>query len=44
MPAVLLELGYLTNPGDEAKMWTSAFQEGVASAIVDGIRDYLQLD
>jgi N-acetylmuramoyl-L-alanine amidase len=44
MPSVLLELGYLTNPGDEAKMWTSEFQEAVAAAIVDGIREYLQLD
>ncbi|AIQ59345.1 N-acetylmuramoyl-L-alanine amidase family protein [Paenibacillus borealis] len=44
MPSVLLELGYLTNPGDETKMWTAEFQEDVASAIIDGIREYLQLD
>lgn len=44
MPAVLLELGYLTNPGDEARMWTFDFQEAVASAIIDGIREYLQLE
>ncbi|ETT34179.1 N-acetylmuramoyl-L-alanine amidase [Paenibacillus sp. FSL P4-0338] len=44
MPSVLLELGYLTNPGDEAKMWTSGFQESVASAVVDGIREYLGLE
>ncbi|WP_339218511.1 N-acetylmuramoyl-L-alanine amidase [Paenibacillus sp. FSL H8-0332] len=44
MPSVLLELGYLTNPGDEAKMWTSGFQESVASAVVDGIRVYLGLE
>lgn len=44
MPSVLLELGYLTNPGDEAKMWTNEFQEAVASAIADGIKEYLQLN
>lgn len=44
MPSVLLELGYLTNPGDEAKMWTSVFQESVASAVIDGIREYLGLE
>ncbi|MEK4005929.1 N-acetylmuramoyl-L-alanine amidase family protein [Paenibacillus sp. FSL H3-0333] len=44
MPSVLLELGYLTNPGDEAKMWTSGFQESVSSAVVDGIREYLGLE
>ncbi|MFD2878973.1 N-acetylmuramoyl-L-alanine amidase [Paenibacillus rhizoplanae] len=44
MPSVLLELGYLTNPGDEAKMWTSGFQESVASAVVDGISEYLGLE
>lgn len=44
MPSVLLELGYLTNPGDDAKMWTADFQESVASAVIDGIKEYLQLD
>ena len=44
MPSVLLELGYLTNPGDEAKMWTSVFQESVASAVVDAVREYLGLE
>jgi N-acetylmuramoyl-L-alanine amidase len=44
MPAALLELGYLTNPENEGKMWTSAFQQSVASAIHEGIREYLKLD
>jgi N-acetylmuramoyl-L-alanine amidase len=43
MPSVLLELGYLTNPANEASMWTYSFQDAVAAAIGDGIREYLQL-
>ncbi|MFC3746123.1 N-acetylmuramoyl-L-alanine amidase [Paenibacillus sp. GCM10012306] len=44
MPATLLELGYLTNPGNQGQMWSSAFQQSVASAIHEGIREYLKLD
>jgi len=40
MPAVLLEIGYLTNPQDESQMWTEDFQDCVATAIVDGIKEY----
>jgi beta-glucosidase/6-phospho-beta-glucosidase/beta-galactosidase len=40
MPAVLLEIGYLTNPQDESEMLTEAFQTRVAQAIVDGIKEY----
>lgn len=40
MPAVLLEIGYLTNPQDESQMWTEDFQDRVATAIVDGIKEY----
>lgn len=41
MPAVLLELGYLTNPSDESEMLTTEFQDRVATAIVEGIKAYL---
>ena len=41
MPAALIEVGYLTNPGDESKMWTDGFQNDVANAIVEGIKEYL---
>ncbi|WP_208588701.1 N-acetylmuramoyl-L-alanine amidase family protein [Gracilibacillus suaedae] len=41
MPAVLLEIGYLTNPQDEQKMMTDVFQQSVAEAITDGINEYL---
>src|SRR5690606_9489520 len=40
MPAVLLEIGYLTNPHEESVMLTDEFQYKVASAIVDGIKEY----
>ncbi|MEI2280258.1 N-acetylmuramoyl-L-alanine amidase family protein [Paenibacillus polysaccharolyticus] len=43
MPAVLLELGFLSNPTDEALMLTESYQDQCAQAIVDGILDYLSL-
>ncbi|WP_434750608.1 N-acetylmuramoyl-L-alanine amidase [Paenibacillus amylolyticus] len=43
MPAVLLELGFLSNPTDEALMFTASYQDQCAQAIVDGILDYLSL-
>jgi len=43
MPATLLEIGYLTNPADEQTMLTEEFQQAVAEAIVDGIKEYLGL-
>jgi N-acetylmuramoyl-L-alanine amidase len=43
MPAVLLELGFLSNPADEAMMLTEDYQNKCAQAIVDGIVEYLGL-
>ncbi|MGO4527709.1 N-acetylmuramoyl-L-alanine amidase [Paenibacillus sp. 2TAF8] len=43
MPAVLLELGFLSNPTDEALMLTTSYQDQCAQAIVDGILEYLSL-
>lgn len=43
MPAVLLEVGYLSNKGDEAKLFTEALQNKVAAGIVSGIKEYLGL-
>lgn len=40
VPATLLEIGYLSNPGDEALLRTKAFRAKVVEAIVAGIRDY----
>ncbi|WNS44550.1 N-acetylmuramoyl-L-alanine amidase family protein [Paenibacillus sp. MMS20-IR301] len=43
MPAVLLEAGYLTNPGNEAAMYSEQMQDNLAREIVAGIREYLGL-
>lgn len=44
MPAVLLEVGFLSNKGDEALMFSEDFQYRVAQGIVDGIKEYLKLN
>ncbi|NUU78279.1 N-acetylmuramoyl-L-alanine amidase family protein [Paenibacillus xylanilyticus] len=43
MPAVLLELGFMSNPTDEAIMLTEDYQDQCAQAIADGIAEYLGL-
>ncbi|WP_019910044.1 N-acetylmuramoyl-L-alanine amidase family protein [Paenibacillus sp. HW567] len=43
MPAVLLEVGYLTNPGNEASMYDEQFQDSLAREIAAGIKEYLGL-
>ncbi|MBE7682421.1 N-acetylmuramoyl-L-alanine amidase family protein [Paenibacillus sp. P13VS] len=43
MPAVLLELGFMSNPTDEALMLTADYQDRCAEAIVDGIIEFLGL-
>ncbi|MNB90030.1 N-acetylmuramoyl-L-alanine amidase LytC precursor [compost metagenome] len=43
MPAVLLEIGYLTNPGNEAAMYTETLQNNLAKELVAGIYEYLGL-
>ena len=39
-PAVLLELGFLSNPQEAARLTTFAYQETLANAIVAGIKRY----
>jgi N-acetylmuramoyl-L-alanine amidase len=41
MPAVLLEVGYLSNKTDEASMFKESFQDQVAAALVNAIYEYL---
>ncbi|MBO9608473.1 MAG: N-acetylmuramoyl-L-alanine amidase [Paenibacillaceae bacterium] len=43
MPAILCEIGYLSNPAEEAMMFTEAFQNKVAAAIAQGIKEYLHI-
>lgn len=41
MPSVLLEIGFLSNPEEEALLDSPQYQRRVAKAIRDGIYDYL---
>ncbi|WJP97011.1 N-acetylmuramoyl-L-alanine amidase [Macrococcus bovicus] len=40
MPAVLLELGYISNPTDEKMMTDPLYRQIVTTSIVDGLRNY----
>lgn len=40
LPAVLVELGFLSNPADESVVRTSSYQKKAAKAIADGLADY----
>jgi N-acetylmuramoyl-L-alanine amidase len=41
MPAVLVEVGFLTNPDEERLLGRSAFQEDVAQAISRAVKEFL---
>lgn len=41
-PAVLIELGYLSNPQDTARLADDRFRDRLAEAIADGIQAYLR--
>lgn len=43
MPAVLLEIGFLSNKSDESQMFNEDFQNRVAQGIVSGIKEYLNI-
>ncbi|WP_175532284.1 N-acetylmuramoyl-L-alanine amidase family protein [Paenibacillus sp. yr247] len=43
MPAVLVEVGYLSNKNDESAMYKEAFQDKVAASIAAAIKEYLNL-
>jgi N-acetylmuramoyl-L-alanine amidase len=43
MPAVLCEIGYMSNPQEELALFDEALQTRVAEAIAAGIREYLQI-
>ncbi len=42
MPAVLLEVGYLSNPTDQKYLLDESFQDRLASGIAEGILEYLK--
>ncbi|MCI3920355.1 N-acetylmuramoyl-L-alanine amidase family protein [Paenibacillus sp. TRM 82003] len=43
MPAALLELGFLTNPEDEAKLFDEKMQDRIADAIVRAVKRYYSI-
>ena len=40
VPSILIETGFITNPEEEAQLRTSAYQQRMARAIMQGINDY----
>jgi N-acetylmuramoyl-L-alanine amidase len=43
MPAVLLEVGYMSNAIEDAALANNDFRNRVAASIVNGIKDYLKV-
>ncbi|WP_058304526.1 N-acetylmuramoyl-L-alanine amidase family protein [Gorillibacterium timonense] len=43
MPGILIEVGFLSNAVEEALMYTPDFQYKVAASIVDGIKEYFNI-
>jgi N-acetylmuramoyl-L-alanine amidase len=37
MPAVLVEMGFLTNPGEERQLTTAGYQDAIVQALVDAV-------
>lgn len=42
-PSILLECGFLSNPSESYKLNTKDYQDKLVDAIVDGIKDYLNI-
>lgn len=40
-PSILIEVGYLTNPKERERLFTSNYQELIADGIVEGVNRYL---
>ena len=40
MPSILVETGFITNPGDEKRLRSSSFQNKLANAIYTAVSDY----
>ena len=43
VPGVLVEIGYLTHPGDAARACDEAYQDLLTDALVEGVRDFLRV-
>jgi N-acetylmuramoyl-L-alanine amidase len=42
IPSILVETGFITNPREENRLTNAAYQERLASALADGIDQYVQ--
>lgn len=42
MPAILLEIGYITNPTELKRMFSTTYQQKIANGIADGVDNYFQ--
>lgn len=42
IPSVLVEAAYISNPAEERKLRTAAFQQSLAEALMDGLRSYFE--
>jgi N-acetylmuramoyl-L-alanine amidase len=40
-PSILVEVGYLTNPKERARLFTSSYQDKIAEGITEGVGRYL---
>jgi len=40
-PSILVEIGYLTNPKERARLFTANYQEKIVEGIVEGVNRYL---
>jgi len=43
IPSLLIETAYISNPAEEKKLKTPAFQESLASAILEGLEGYFRV-
>ena len=43
LPAVLVETGFISNPGDARQLKTTRYQDRLADALAEGIRSYMGL-
>ena len=44
VPVMLLEMGFISNPEEEANMATDAYQEKIVSGIVEGLEEYFGIN
>ncbi|MBM3211521.1 N-acetylmuramoyl-L-alanine amidase, partial [Candidatus Poribacteria bacterium] len=40
MPSILVELGFVSNPGDKQKLLSESFRQRAAEALYEGIKDF----